>query len=418
MIWILYMLFSLGLFFWSTTSIIYNSVIPAAEYLTGIIVLAIFVSIIWKLDRAKIMRKGVVIAAVFMNMGLSIAYRMAEGSQEKLFLGSFKDAYTGDLILMLAAFLITYLVVRWTRIYRFKIVNALIALALPVAVFGARLSGRAVGGSYLYFAGIMIFGVVLSGFPFVMAFFVAQNEDLYRGGNVRNLSWNLMGLLIYTFILYIGCAVCNEFGLLLILGLTTTTLFFIRCKNGLTKLFYTVACAGGAIFAGFMITHLRERIQIWIDPAAAYGDAVLGEKAESVLYLFRHIYQMGWWGKGIGNLPKSIYPTLNSDHVLITLINDYSVWMAASVIVLGALFVRWMLIQPEGLCTYDRYLNLSCALIVCFIILIDVASNLGSFITAGVGFPWISDGSSVNIMLTGLMAVHCGLLGKGVSEYA
>ena len=110
------MLFSLGLFFWSTTSIIYNSVIPAAEYLTGIIVLAIFVSIIWKLDRAKIMRKGVVIAAVFMNMGLSIAYRMAEGSQDKLFLGSFKDAYTGDLILMLAAFLITYLGVRGTRI--------------------------------------------------------------------------------------------------------------------------------------------------------------------------------------------------------------------------------------------------------------------------------------------------------------
>lgn len=418
MAWIFYMLSSYGLFFWTTKSIKYSGITPIGEYLIGIILLTIFVSVIWKKDHSKKMRDGVIIAALFMNIGLSIAYRMSEESKGFLSLINLRKTYAGDLIMMLLVFLLVYSVVRWTKIYKFKTVNILILIGLPTVIFGARLSGHMVGGSYLYFAGIMIFGWVLFGFPFVAAFLIDQKEDFYWNGNVRNLSWNLMLLLLYTFILYIGCVVCNEFGLLLILGLTTTVLFFIRCKNGFTKIFYTVACAGGALLAGFKITHLWERILIWLHPSAVYGDANLGEKAESILYLFRHIYQMGWWGNGIGNLPKSIYPTLNTDHALVTLMNDYSVWMAISVLLLGIIFVRWMLFRAESLCTYDRYLNLTCALIVCFIILIDVASNLGSFITAGIGFPWISDGSSVNIMLTGLMAVHCGLLGKKVNTYA
>lgn len=297
------------------------------------------------------MRDGVIIAALFMNIGLSIAYRMSEESKGFLSLANLRKTYAGDLIMMLLMFLLVYSVVRWTKIYRFRTINILILIGLPTVIFGARLSSHMVGGSYLYFAGIMIFGWVLFGFPFVAAFLIDQKEDFYWNGNVRNLSWNLMLLLLYTFILYIGCVVCNEFGLLLILGLTTTVLFFIRCKNGFTKIFYTAVCAGGALLAGFKITHLWERILIWLHPSAVYGDANLGEKAESILYLFRHIYQMGWWGNGIGNLPKSIYPTLNTDHALVTLMNDYSVWMAISVLLLSVIFVRWMLFRTENLCT-------------------------------------------------------------------
>ena len=167
-----------------------------------------------------------------------------------------------------------------------------------------------------------------------------------------------------------------------------------------------------------IISHLRGRVQIWLHPAAAFCNTSLKEKAESVLYLFRNFESMGWGGKGIGNLSKRIYPTLNTDHVLILLMNDYSVLLAFLVMILGIVFVRWMLILPKNVCAYDKYLNITTALTVCFIMLIDISSNLGSFITAGIGFPWISDGSSVNIMLTGLMAVHCGLLGKGREENA
>lgn len=418
MVWMIYMLFSSFLYMWTIKSICYESNIPNKEYLLGVLLLAIFITIIWKIDKERMLGRGIIIAAVFMNLGLSMAYRiwMDDDAMGSL-LEDIRERYIGDLIIMLAVFIIMYSLVRYTRIYKFRVCNRFLMLALPVFVYGARLSGHRTGGSYLYFAGMMIFGLVLMGFPFVAAYFVSRKENRYRGSepSVRNLPWNLMCLLVYTFILYGGCVLCNEFGLLLVLGLTTTVLFMIRCKNGGTKLVYSVVCAGGAVFASFKISHLWDRMQIWLNPSQAYQDADLAEKAESVLYLFRHIYQMGWWGNGIGNLSKSLYPTLNTDHVLITLINDYSALIVIAVLVLGVLFVRWMLFQPYGLCVYDQYLNLTCGLIIGFIILVDVSSNLGSFLTAGIGFPWISEGSSVNIMLTVLMAIHCGLLGKQVS---
>lgn len=92
--------------------------------------------------------------------------------------------------------------------------------------------------------------------------------------------------------------------------------------------------------------------------------------------------------------------------------NDYGLFMAIFMIVLGAVFVRWMLIEGENMNAYDKYLNLSSALIVGCVILIHIASNLASFITAGLGYPWCSDGTSANVMFTILMAVHCGIVGR------
>lgn len=416
---LIYSLFSSMLFFWTTGSMEYDSYIPFVGYLAGITLLEIFIISMYMLFGKNENRQemnGLIISAVLMNVGMSVNYRCIDLDQGMS--AVFKSTYLADLILMLIAFILMYLIIRYTKLYRFKIINIFIFFALPVSVFGARISGRMTGGSYLYFAGFLIFGLVLMGFPFVAAWFMSAKENSYFGGKVGNVSWNLISFLLYTFLIYGGCVLCNEFGLLLVVGLTATVLFFIRCKDVKTKTLYTVFCVGGVLIACLKISHVWSRIQIWLDPAAAYSDENLKEKAESVLYLFRNIQNMGWWGKGIGNLSKRIYPTLNTDHALILLINDYSIFLCIIVIVLGMLFVRWMLICPKGLCVYDRYLNLASALIVCFIILIDVSSNLGSFITAGIGFPWISEGSSVNLMLTVLMAIHCGLLGKKVVEDA
>lgn len=64
-----------------------------------------------------------------------------------------------------------------------------------------------------------------------------------------------------------------------------------------------------------------------------------------------------------------------------------------------------------GLCSYDRYVNLTAAIVFMTVLVMHVASNLGSFITAGVGMPFISRGS-VNVMYAMLAGIHIGLLGK------
>lgn len=403
---LLYLIFTTALYLWTTSSIVYESRGIRSKYIVVLVVLYLFLFVIRKLDRQKRIFKGIVICALFVNLGISLAYRIGETQFH---------SYISDLKWMLFAGIFMYLFIRYTRLYRWKIMNLFIILCLPLFIFGARFTSHPVNGSYLTFMGMMIFGLVLTGFPFVVGTFTAMNEDTFVK-SVTFLSVNLLAFLLYTLFLYLGCVMCNEFGLLLVVALTSTVIFFVRCKNAFTKILYSVTCMGGALLAAWQSKHISDRVKIWLNPSEAFGNAHLSQKAESVLYVFRHMPNIGWYGRGLGDLKKAYFPTLGSDHALFTLMNDYSLIIAILITLLGMMLVRWLLIEPEALCTYDRFMNFSIALIVGFILLIDVASNLGSFITAGIGFPWISDGAAVNIMLSCLVAVHAGLIGRRAIE--
>jgi hypothetical protein len=412
----IYMLFCISLFFWTVASIGLKLPSPLIEYAIGVCLLMLCLVLVkLYLNKHKQNRifDGVLIASIFANIGMSINYRCTGIIRSN---GTVIEyTYLTDLLLMIFTFVFVYALIRFTKIYRFKAYNLLIMFSIPISIYGARFTSKPVDGSYVYFFVFMIFGIALMGFPFVAAWFLSLDENRYWKGIVGNISWNLIMFLSYTFLIFGGCALCKEFGLLLIVGLTSTTLFFIKCKDKRSKLIYTVTCALGALIASVLTSHLSARIQIWLDPVSAYGNKELQEKAETVLYVFRHFNKMGFWGKGLGNLPSGFYQTLNSDHVLVLLMNDYSIILLGLIIILGILFTKWMFIQPAGVIAYDRYLNLSCALIVALIILVDISSNLGSFLCAGIGYPWVSDGAYVNIMLTALLATHSALLEKGVA---
>ena len=354
-------------------------------------------------------KTGILMALVMSNMGASIAFRVGMKTIE---------AYLKDTYLMIVGFVIIYFVVRYTKVYQTKLINRVCLILPPCCLLGARMFGKLTQGAYIYFCGVLVFGVVLMCFPFVVAYFMSEPENRYRNGNVTHLSLNMVKLLIYTLILFMGCAMCNEFGLLLVLGVSATIVFFIRCKNNVTKLFYTLICLGGVVIACKYISHINDRMLIWLNPLEAYHNKELAAKAESVLYLFRNFKRMGWWGNGIGNLSKSIYPTLDTDHVIVTMVNDYSVFVAIFIIVIGILYIKYMLLDGVYLNAYDRYLKLCSPVIVGIIVAINIASSLGSFITAGIGFPWVSNGGSVNGMLTVLLAVHCGILDRKVKLHA
>lgn len=115
-------------------------------------------------------------------------------------------------------------------------------------------------------------------------------------------------------------------------------------------------------------------------------------------------------------MPVSIYLTLNTDHVFVALVLEYSIIFAAGILICGALLVRSMLAGYRTENLYDYILNLSCALIMGAMILIHIGSNLGSSITAGIGFPFVSDGISVNSMVTVLVVIHCAVYERGRSS--
>ena len=155
---ITYLIYSLGLFFWSLSSIQYDSAAPAIRYGGALLLLGIFLWIISILDKKKMIRSGVTIMAVFMNLGLSVAYRCTSEEALVLRISDLRNTYAGQTLLMIGAFLLIYCIVRFTRIYKTTLFNLVAGVSVLVVAFGARL-GTKTGGSYLYFGNIM--GVVL-----------------------------------------------------------------------------------------------------------------------------------------------------------------------------------------------------------------------------------------------------------------
>lgn len=411
-----YTIYSLALYFWSISSIQYDSVAPAIRYGGALLLLGIYVWLITMLDEKKLIRSGITIMAAFMNLGLSVAYRCTSEEALVLRISDLWNTYAGQTLLMIGAFLLIYCIVRFTRIYKTSLFNLGAGISVLVVAYGARwLSGKKTGGSYLYFGNIMVFSWALFCFSFIISYLLSRKEDVYVGKNVKNLSWNLFILLGYTFILYLASILNKEFGLIFLIGANTCVLFYVHCRNTntLAKIFYIGLCATGALTAAEFVPHIRERFQLWLHPELA-NSTEMKRKAEAVFYLFRYKKNMGWYGRGIGTLSRSRVPTLRSDHVLLTLMNDYSILFVIIVLLLSVLLVRWLLITPKGVERFDQYLNLAIGLTIGFTILLNVASVLGSFIQAGISFPFISaSGGQCNLMFTALLATHCGIAAKG-----
>jgi len=405
MLMVLYLFFSGCLYAWTSRAITYESKVPAEEYAGGAIVLALFLLVFWILDRSKRIRIGMLTAGALIMIGLNVNYvtwGRASHSEER----------ADDLILMLAVYVFVYMVIRYTKIYKYKAVNQMLMAVPPVALLGARIMGDPVKGTYMYFCGIMVFAILFLVYPFVAAHFLSADEDRYLGGDVRRISFNLMSLLGYTFLLYAGLMLINEYGAILILGIVSSILFFSNCRDKLTKLLYTLACGGGALLAAVTADHVKARLQVWLDPLAAYADKNLKEAAESVLFVFRHIRRTGFWGNGIRTLSERYYDTLHNDHVLVLNVYENGLLWVAVILAVFVLLIKWMVECPAGVHAYDKYLNLASALIMASMLLVNLASVTGSFLTAGIPCPFLSDGTSINVMAMALLAIHCGVFMK------
>lgn len=378
-------------------------------YLATVIVLCLLGAVILGKQK-KNLYCGTLAALALVSVGASLALRMdlAGGT------GSHSEQFFEDSIIMVAVFIFTYVMIRYTSVYRMEIFNRMIILLLPMSLLIARLRGEATGGAYIIsFFGVLIFALILAGYPFAAAYFLTRPEEKYLRGDIRSLPMNLTFFLIYNLVLYSISTVCREFGLVLVLGIASTVLFYHRCKNFQTKLIYSVLCASGAGLAAIFTSHIHDRVLIWLHLKDIQPDDDLAGKAESILYLFENLPRAGFWGNGLGTTPTSLIPTLNSDHAFATIILEYSVIFAAAILFCGIVLIKCLLKGCYTENAHAYYLNLTAGLLVGATMLIHVGSNLGSFITAGVGFPFLSEGSSVNSMFAILLAINVAIHERG-----
>lgn len=412
MIVIICVAFCIALYIWTVASITYGTIYPMLGYTLGLMLVMLFVVDGYIICSNKRVRKGVMMLGVYLNLRLSVAYCTwtmpdTQGKDKISRWSMLKSTGLQEVVLVIGVFVLVSLLICHTKIYRIRALNVLLAMVLPLAMIGARLTGKKVGGSYLTIFGVMLFGLVLAGFPFVTAALLTTEEKRYVGSDVKKMPWNLALLLLYEGVLFLGCAIVNEYGLLLVIGITGSLLFWLRCKSLWTKVCYSVTCMASALFIALKVGHISQRFEVMVDPVHTSN----AKAAETVLYIFRNLPRTGFWGNSIGDLSRAIYRQLDTDYVTVLLMNDYSVVLAVLVIILMMLFGKWLFKLEPGLCSYDRYLNLTAAIVFTTILVMHVASNLGSFITSGVGMPFISRGS-VNVMYAVLAGIHTGLLGK------
>lgn len=416
-----YLVFSLMFCLWNITGREDIPVVMCMYYIASVALLMVaglLLHIIWR--KKRYIRLGLLSALVLLQVGAAISYRMnwSENAEaDRLAAGQtvihYSYQFLKDAAVLLVFFAGIYLLFRYTSLYRKKIVNYIILLLLPSALFAARIQGKATGGAYITFFGIIILGIALLGYPFAAAYFLSHPERKYLFRSVNSLPMNLVLLLTYTGVLFLGCVFCNEFGTLLILGTVCSLLFFFYGRNWKTKVIFTTAGLTVTLVACITIQHIQDRVRIWIDPLAAENVEGLEAKAQSVLYLFQTVHRSGFWGNGVGTLSRSIYPTMNTDHTTVTVLHEYGLVVAAGIIGLICVLLAWFLRSKTQDRSYEFILNLAMAMEFGCVVLLHLAGNLGSFLTAGVGMPFVSDGISVNAMWVALLAIHCSIYDKG-----
>lgn len=388
----LYLMFSTSLLLW-TLSGFNDPLTNKLDYIIAVGILDLIAVVLMHFRRKKeIHFESVTIALIYLQLGLSVAHRSTTAVH-----------YTFYVMVILVSFILGYAVIH-LNLYRLKIVNVILAFSLPFVMLLARITGSKTNGSYLYVGPIMIF-TILFGYIFVSSFLLTQDENKYVGGSIKYISANLLSFLLYNFLLYFCCLICNELGVLLIIGISSSFLLLKKSKSTITKICYCLASLSGSIIVMFLIPHVRSRVFVWLNPSAAYGT----KEAESILYVFRHIKEVGFWGVGLGTLYKGYIPTLTNDHSILLLSNDYSFFIAICTLILSVVFVVYLSSYSFSCSEYEQILHQSCTLIFGTVFLINTSSNVGSFLISGLGFPFISLGFSTNITFALLLAAHCSL---------
>lgn len=418
MLWLNYGIFNVFLYLWTISSVSFYpknyQLYQFGVYTASAVLLTLFTFFVCRIDRDGKLDPGILTVSMLLNVGLSVNYQCAKSTDmEETLRSVVKNSCFPGLAMMFLAFILAFSVVRFMTVYRSAVLNRLAILTVPICVFGAKFFDS-VNGSNLSFCGIMIFAEVLMLYPFAASWFCSLNDDHYLGGKPTRISYHSLAFLFWNFLIYAGCVLDNEFGLLLVVALTSSVLFFLRSRDLLAKVVYTAASLAGALVAAQTVRHISNRLQIFLNPVAANFDPSLREQAGSMLYLFRHWQEIGWYGDGTGHLSSKYFPTRTTDHLLVLAFDNFGALIAVGLIILGMILIRWMLSEPEGMNVYDRWLNKICALLVGVIMLLNVISC--TTITIGIPFPFASNGNAINIGLMVLVAIHSALVRKEERE--
>ncbi len=373
-----------------------------AAYL-AVLIFTLFFKVIFKTVDMTILY----IYNILYMIGFSLQFG-ADATGEKLI------QFIFDYLISMAAFIVIFLIIRYTGIMNSGYIAAIFAIGSIGLLIAARLIGGRTYGTYNWIGPLQPSEFIKLAVPFITAWCLKPNvgSKLKIIGRSSVIPMRHFGFLaIQAVIIGLMGAINREFGTALIIAGMMMVCFLCMSSSWFWKIILSAASFLISFVLIFVVDLLQGRVLIWLDPL---GEGAKLENAEVFVKFFRLINTTGWYGGGFAGAATANARERYSDFAFMSAVQAGGVLLG--LVITGAFIaiivygIKIASRQKEQ----ESLLVFSALAILSFTVIIHIGGNLTSLPLTGICLPALSSGTQAAICNAGLIGIIMAFSGRKV----
>ncbi len=182
----------------------------------------------------------------------------------------------------------------------------------------------------------------------------------------------------------------RDLGAGLLFGLTFLIMFFAATGRTWLTLGGVGVLGVGAVLSYNMFSHVRTRVEVWIDPWASYND-----QGYQIVQGLMALAAGGLFGVGLTNGSPEVIPAQDTDYIFTVIGEEFGIIVGIFVILFYLIFVvRGILIALNARSTYDALLVFGCTAMLALQSFIIIGGVIKLIPLTGITQPFVSYGGS------------------------
>lgn len=345
------------------------------------------------------------LVSLLVSIGVFMVYRIDTS------LGLRQMLYSG---VGIVAFFATYFILKkikfWDKLTLLYLAGSL-ALFMATLLFGTRIGG-AKNWIVLGPINIQPAEIVKILFVFFIASFYVHRDDIRRRLEKLNSKFKKMSDNMYT-LLFMG--VCysfiallflqRELGIALLFFAVFNTILFVYEPNRKLILLNIAGAAAMGILGYFLFSHVRVRVDIWMDPWADFN----GRGYQIVQSLFA-IAEGGFFGTGIGLGNPEFVPEVHTDFIFAAICEEMGVFAGIAIMLIFLIIVyRGIKITLKQKNKFFKIVALGMTATFGFQAFIILGGVINMIPLTGITLPFMSYGGS---------SLVSGFISLGILQFA
>lgn len=265
-----------------------------------------------------------------------------------------------------------------------KLLYPLIILSILLLVSSLVL-GKTVNGAKNWF---FIAGVSIQPSEFVKIMFVIVISLLLAENKIPMKKFIIM---CFFAAFCIGTLVMQkDLGAALLFAGTFIVVYFVATGNGFIALGFLGAGAGGAVVSYSLFSHVRSRVEVWIDPWAQYNG-----KGYQIVQGLIAMASGGLFGVGLGLGSPTAVPVYYSDYIFAIVCEEFGILIGIAIMCFYLVFiVRGSLIAVNSENKFYALVAFGCTTLITLQSFIILGGVIKLIPLTGVTMPFMSYGGS------------------------